>query len=71
LTEEWMSDPERTRAVRINLRHRASDLRSTAKRLREAFRQDFMRAPSRWTADVYDRAAEVLETALAEIPDAK
>lgn len=64
---DWMSDPERTLMARNSLSIRAKELRKAARYNRIAFRRDYMGVPARWTADVYDRAAEVLETALAEI----
>jgi hypothetical protein len=68
---EWMSDKDRSRIARESLSRRAQELRKAAKDSRAAFLKDYMAVPARWTADVYDRAAEVLEAALAEIKSAK
>ena len=65
--DAWKSDLERTLVARTSLRSRADELRKAAKASREAFRKDYMGVPSRWTADVYDRAAAVLESALDEL----
>lgn len=64
---EWMSDPKRSRMAREGLNRRAKDLHKIAKELHMAFKEDYMNEPCQWTAGVYDRAAAILEVALAEI----
>jgi hypothetical protein len=58
---EWADCETRGAMVRNSLRHRKTELREAAKKLRKAYRQDFMRISCEWLADAYDAAAAVLE----------
>jgi hypothetical protein len=62
----WMTDDRATWNAN-SLRHRASELRSAERKCRNMFKKEYMGEPANWLADVYSRAAQVMEDALAEI----
>ncbi len=58
---EWLTCETRGPMLRNSLQHRLQELRSAANKCRSAYTKEFMGAPTRWIASVYDEAANVLE----------
>jgi hypothetical protein len=64
---DWIACESRGPYVRNSLKHKISELRSEARRARDAYRQDYMKKPCTYIADAYDEAADLLQSRLAAL----